>query len=206
MSEEPEKMSINVFTNHRETIMKSDNSTHEFILKLNEEYNNENINLRLKVQELRNKIDDLESENDRYDTSIRYMKGMLKNYVELRNLYKNLNNRMKDLSNLDMKQIRLYRDYNNACENIYERCMNIYYISMLVYLYMGLIDYKYILLSIVTFVSSLYYLQMYYDTNKYKYDDYQTAETIKISINKDNKDIVELENGNNFLDEYIDNL
>ena len=77
---------------------------------------------------------------------------------------------------------------------------------MLVYLYMGLIDYKYILLSIVTFVSSLYYLQVYYDTNKYKYDDYETVETLKIKINKDNKDIVEIENGNNFLDEYIDNL
>ena len=78
MSEEQEKMSINVYTNNKDSIMKSDNSTHEYIMKLNEEYNNNNIKLRFKVQELRDKIDNLEDENDRYDTSIRYMKGMIK--------------------------------------------------------------------------------------------------------------------------------
>tara|TARA_Y100001980_G_C14532432_1_gene308557 strand:- start:702 stop:1322 length:621 start_codon:yes stop_codon:yes gene_type:complete len=206
MSTELETMSINVFTNNKEAIMKTDNSTHEYILKLNEEYNNENIKLRLKVQELRNKIDDIEGENDRFETSNRYMKGLLKNYIELKDLYKKINNRRQDLSNLDMKQIRLYKDYNTVCENIYERCMNIYYISMLVYLYMGLIDYKYILLSLVTFVSSLYYLQVYYDINKYKYDDYKIVEELKLNIKKDNKNISEIENGNDFLEEYIDNI
>ena len=206
MSTELETMSINVFTNNKEAIMKTDNSTHEYILKLNEEYNNENIKLRLKVQELRNKIDDIEGENDRFETSNRYMKGLLKNYIELKDLYKKINNRRQDLSNLDMKQIRLYKDYNTVCENIYERCMNIYYISMLVYLYIGLIDYKYILLSLVTFVSSLYYLQVYYDINKYKYDDYKIVEELKLNIKKDNKNISEIENGNDFLEEYIDNI
>lgn len=206
MSEEQEKMSINVFTNHRETIMKSDNSTHEFILRLNEEYNNENIKLRLKVQELRNKIDDLENDNDRYETSVRYMKGMLKNYVELRDLYRKMNERRKDLSELDMKHLQIYKEYNSVSDNISERCMHIYYICMLFYLYMGLIDYKYILLSIVTLVSSLYYLQMYYDITKYVYNDSQKVDDLRVGIKDDNKSIKEIENGNDFLDEYIDNM
>jgi hypothetical protein len=207
MSEEQEKMSINVYTNNKDSIMKSDNSTHEYIMKLNEEYNNNNIKLRFKVQELRDKIDNLEDENDRYDTSIRYMKGMIKNYVELRDLYKKMNKRRNELNKLDMKEIEKYKEYMKVYEHMNEMCLCVYYGCMFFYLYMGFVDYRYIWLSMFTLASSVYCLQVYYNINMYKEGkNINIINAINLGINEDDKNIKDIEGGNDFLDDYIDNL
>ena len=114
MSNEPEKMSINVFTNQKDAIMKGDNSScNEYILRMNEEYNNSNIDLRIKIQEMKSEMDDLEDCNDKQETSLRYMRGVLKNYVELKILYKSVCNRRCDYNKFCDKELRLSDEYLN---------------------------------------------------------------------------------------------
>ena len=125
MEGEHDKMSINVYTNQKEPIMKADNSSTEYILKMNEEYNNRYVDMQLKIQELRHSYDELEITTDKQDSSIRYMRGMLKNYVELRDLYKSMVGRREELTKIDNKELKMYDTY---CMSVYNSLL--FFISM----------------------------------------------------------------------------
>ena len=198
MSIEPEKMSINVFTNQKEKIMKSDQSCNEYILRMNEEYNNSNIELRLKVEDLNVKIDNLENDNDKQDSSIRYMKGLLKNYVELKMLYKTMNNKRVD-----------YIKFNDKCIKEYYylifMCVAMYYVNLVIFLFVDIITIQTIFAALISLAISLGFCFNYYHMDRQLHNNKQIV-NINDELKKDNKNIEEIEDGCDFISEYIDNL
>lgn len=203
---EPETMSINVFTNNKESILKSDNSSNEYILKMNEEYNNNNIKLNYELQDLKHVVNNLESENDKNETSIRYMRGMLKNYVELKLLYKSVSDRRFECNKLYNKDINNMDKYNTDMYQTIILSIFIYYLTMIVNVYFENTSIYDIFVSVSILISSIIFSTKYYNLNPNITLNHLTIDSIKDDINKSLTDIKVIEDSNNFLDEYIDNI
>tara|TARA_A100001015_G_C14996058_1_gene716257 strand:- start:1108 stop:1737 length:630 start_codon:yes stop_codon:yes gene_type:complete len=209
MEGEHEKMSINVYTNQKESIMKADNSSTEYVLKMNEEYNNRHVDMQLKIQELRHSYEDLENTTDKQDSSIRYMRGMLKNYVELRDLYKSMVERREELTKINNKELKLYDTY---CLNVYNSFlffMFLYFVNNLVLIYAGIISASVFIKSVLSMIicggASIQYYdigRMYNNIGK----DYNLIEKMATGIDEDLAKIKEIEDGSDFLSEYIDGM
>ena len=207
MSDEPEKMSINVFTSKREEIMKSDNSSNEYILKMNEELHNSNIELRIQMQEMKSQIEDLENELDKNDASLRYMRGVLKNYVELKLLYKSLCAKKTDYNKFCDKELKLSDEYINNYYNMIVSCMCMFLMSMLLFMNFNLISLESMLYIVISMVSSFGATYNYYDIDsEFKNINYNIADNITQNIKEEMKKIKEIEDGNDFLSEYINNI
>ena len=84
------KFNINVYEGNKQKIDNADNSTQQYIIIMNEELQNKLRVLQQELNEMKSKNDELESESDKHENSIRYMRGVLKNFVELRNMEKEL--------------------------------------------------------------------------------------------------------------------
>jgi len=71
-------------------------SSHErYIILMNETLQTENRVLTKRNSELEKRIDELEEENENYDTSKRYTRGLLKNFVELERLHSKISDNNK---------------------------------------------------------------------------------------------------------------
>ena len=88
------------------------NEFKDYIIKNNIELQKEiksNIDL-IKTQET--KIQNHEEEEDKYDTRIRYIKGLLQNLNEIRELYSNIKTKSES-------KIEIIRDHNKKTKQIY---------------------------------------------------------------------------------------
>jgi hypothetical protein len=208
MSEEVDKMSINVFTNNREEILKSDNSSTEYILKMNESLTNSIIDLRLKVQELRNKVDELETENDKQDSSMRYMRGMLNNFVELVELYKSVSNRKGDINKVNDKELEFYCGYSNRMFDAYYMTLILYIFSNIVGCYFEFVDISTICKGccsiVICALVSFQYCELI-DDHTFT-DNPKLINAIVNGIEDDTKKIKEIESSSDFISDYIDCL
>ncbi len=209
MSTEPEKMSINVYTTHKDSILKSDNSSNEYILKMNEELNKSNSELRLKVQELRNMIDDLESETDKQDSSIRYMRGMIKNYIELNNLHKSIMVKKNSLSKIDSNELNTFDSYCNDVRDAAMCATLLYMFNNIVFLYFDMVSILGVIQNIFSIFICVFSSCHLYQIGKY-YNifgkDYKVVNNIIKNIDDDIVKIKEIESSSDFLSEYVDNL
>lgn len=80
---------VNIYLNNRAEIdnICKDASPHEkYIILMNQSLHMENIEVNKKNRELETRIDELEEENENFDNSKRYTRGLLKNLVELEKL------------------------------------------------------------------------------------------------------------------------
>lgn len=195
--EDSNRTSINVFTNHKKDILESTNSSNEYILKLNEELNNQYVSVKLECENLKNEMFVLEEDNDKQDKSMRYMRGMIKNYIELNDLHKtisNQRNKMLDFTNRQFEKL----------EHIFYFTILLYLINNIFFMYTGYVTFKILIHNIFSILICTYFSTNYYNythinqNNNYK----ECSQLIDISKNKIN----EIENGNDFLTEYIDGL
>lgn len=79
-----DKKSVNIILRDGENI-NNENEYKEYIIKNNINLTIENKNLLKELNENRQIIDDLEKENERYDESKRYEKGLMHNLYEMKN-------------------------------------------------------------------------------------------------------------------------
>jgi uncharacterized membrane protein len=78
------KDSVNIYVNGDEKDTMSATNIHEnYIIQMNNSLNEENKILRMDNKESQHKIDELEEEIERMEKSKTYMKGLLKNFVEI---------------------------------------------------------------------------------------------------------------------------
>lgn len=209
MSNEPEKMSINVFTTNKESIMKSENSSTEFIIKQNEEYNNSNVTLRIELVQLRNDMERLEEDNDKQDTSIRYMRGMLKNYVELKGLYKSIVESREKLAKIDAKELKMYDKYcidQGLCIMFF---IFLFIMNNLVFVYMGVMPLRVLMKMMLSVVICGSVSCQYYGLNEQMKNmgkDYNLVKNVVEGIDESLVKIKKIESSSDFLSEYIDGL
>lgn len=209
MSNEPEKMSINVFTTNKDSIMKSENSSTEFIIKQNEEYNNSNVKLRIELVQLRTDMERLEDDNDKQGTSIRYMRGMLKNYVELKGLYKSIVESREKLAKIDAKELKMYDKYcidQGLCIMFF---IFLFIMNNLVFVYMGVMPLRVLMKMMLSVVICGSVSCQYYGLNEQMKNmgkDYNFVKNVVEGIDESLVKIKKIESSSDFLSEYIDSL
>ena len=205
MSEDSDKMSINVYTKYKDTIMESKDSSTEYILKMNETMNNSVVNMKVKIKDLRNKIDDLETTNDKHDSSIRYMKGMLKNYVELIELYNTILTKKESINKINQKESDFYACQNNKFVNAYVMMFLLYIFNNMFYVYNGFLDIRSVCKSAISIIictlASCETFKIFRTDFKFQHDN---IKSINISIKECKTKIKEIENSSDFMSEFID--
>ena len=115
-----EKETVNIFfktDDVKNDILKGTSAHEKYIIIQNQTLQQEHRDLSLQIKELELKIKELEDENDTYDESKRYIRGLLKNLVELERFRERISDinqkiaeNIKDTFQEYMKtQLRLFR-------------------------------------------------------------------------------------------------
>ena len=194
------KETINIFLNNesdKEKIFRDpDLSEKRYIILQNDILHSENRQLSQEIHSLQKRVDELEEENDKYDTSKRYTRGLLKNLVELEKLRKGVAETNKYIL---LDTVKKFKDKYET-EKFYFRILEaIISFCFLVILYLKIFDTTYFFLfSIGSLGPIIFVEQMFSNFNIPSYTD-------------ENKLIKELENeikkisdSQDFLNEYID--
>ena len=180
----------------------------EYIIKTNIILQNESKELRDKIKDLETEISNNESEQDKNDNRIRYMKGLINNINEIKNLY------IKLYENNDISSIKYFDDKDKIYKNIKDfHIKNIIYIIVIIIwnLFTALlIISSYTYKIFVLFINAIIILQLYYLYKINYHDIINSTKNIKNKFNdisnknKELKDeIKQLESSTVSLDNWI---
>ena len=123
-------MNINI-TNSKETPETEDYSEFEkYIIKNNIQLTKENKELRLKITELEKQNSEHESENDKYDERIRYMRGLIHNLYSLKEMSTSVRNNWELHAKKTNKLFLKYNDTNGLINKI----IAIYIVNLIIIL------------------------------------------------------------------------
>lgn len=113
MAPSQKPININITSNGEDLQVPNEyNEFREYIVKNNILLQND-IKLKVaEVKELEAKIQEHEEEENKYDSRMRYMKGLLQNLNELRDIYSNI----KDITE---QKVEIIRDHNKTTKTIY---------------------------------------------------------------------------------------
>ena len=89
----------------KDNILTGSTSYEKYIICMNDQLTAENHSLHKKLQDLTTEKDSIEDENEKYDISKRYTKGLLHNLVELEKLHNNARIITKDMFNISHSSI-----------------------------------------------------------------------------------------------------
>ena len=93
MSIEHKSESINIYMRNEEqkaSIMNDLSAERKYIILQNDTLQSENREYSKRIKELENELEELEIDSGKHEKSITYIKGMLKNFVEVDRLYKKI--------------------------------------------------------------------------------------------------------------------
>jgi hypothetical protein len=179
----------------------------KYIIGVNEKLSEENKELRAQLAEKDSENSELESDLGQRETQVRYMRGLLKNFVEIDNLRKDINKKSNNLS-IDQVTIltRIYK-YNKSY-NYYD------YINCIITLF--LICSSLIVDGVTCYILPLIWT-IDYSLKKWRSISLESLEQIKIrteNIKNENKreikskkdEVNAIIKGCDFLNEYIDNI
>ena len=126
-------MNINI-TNSKETSETEDYSEFEkYIIKNNVNLTKENKELRLRIAELEKQNSEHESENDKYDERIRYMRGLIHNLYSLKEMSASVRNNWEDYA---IKSNKLFKKYNgiDCIDGLINKIIAIYIVNLVIIL------------------------------------------------------------------------
>ena len=192
---------VNIFftnDNAKDNTLKDSTPYERYIILMNEMLQTENRKLTSEIHELEKNVGQLEEENETYDNSKRYTRGLLKNLVELEKLHSQISVKRK-LMFLDSK------DYINKYFNKYIylfrvlECMLVVF-SAVIY-HINIFNSIQFLLFSVFFLFPVIFTEMIF--NKFDLPKY----TNDIEVIKEIEDkIKKISDSQDFLSDYIDNL
>lgn len=169
-------------------IIKDDNPAFKFIVLQNDELHNKNKELTIELENVRTKIEEVDTYNDRLEKQKIALQGYLKNEIILAKTYKDLCNNYKKLSEL----------YNR--ERIKERYVSIF---------IGLLFISYLFCYFSIYLSLFILLGNCYNIIKYvqiKNINGNNLTYINQQISKSRKEVESLVKANNLLDQLVDDL
>jgi len=218
MDQDDKNVNINVFTENKEKIMQADNSCQEYILLCNEQ-----LQYTLNVQneetkQLQDYLNELETNSDRTEKTITYMRGLLKNFVQIRNLE-------KKIQDFEINQSNFYKEENKMkSESIVEYVKSVKQ-ALLIYVFINLIFMVFNIISMTMFISQSVFMcsflwcvqltspiQINLATNNYnllkinKLINKLDTKPLALEYKRLKEEVLEIENSIDFLDEYIDGL
>lgn len=110
MSIESKTESINIYLRDQDTktrILSDLSAERKYIILQNDTLQAENKTLNSKINELENQIDELETDSGKMERSMTYIKGMLKNFVEVDKLYRIID---KEQTAMQFELIKIHKD------------------------------------------------------------------------------------------------
>lgn len=204
MSEDT-NMHINVYTNQKDELVNSNKMSEEYIVKVNEQLTNINIVNNKKIDELRNKIDELETISDKQEVSIRYLRGILNNYVELKGLNEMKYKREKSINNILTKTLDNVEDNKIRLRKAFTMIVSLYIINNLLMCYCGFISIDNMFKCMCNFIFVIICSIDCYKVN-FNIDYANLISSYELGIEEDNKKIEEIEKSNDFVGDYIDSI
>ncbi len=187
-----------------ENVSNSINVYEKYIISMNDNFQRENKELRNQIIELEKEKSELVEENDKYDTSKRYTKGLLKNLVELENLH------LKVSKNNESEYKKLVENFERR-KKLSENYVSIYnaiicVILFLVYKFDGL---NFIIQSqcVVEMLSCLLTYHIFSFNYFFRKLNSNIPNNIYIPENIElEAKIKKIKDSQDFLSEYIDNI
>ena len=192
---------VNIFftnDNTKDNTLKDSTPYERYIILINESLQIENRKLSSEINELQGKIGQLEDENESYDNSKRYTRGLLKNLAELEKLHSQISNKHK----------LMFLDSRDYIHNYFKKY--IYFFRLLecslicfsaVIYHNNVFDSMQFLLFSIFFIFPIIFTEIIF--NKFNLPKYTTEiETIKEIEDK----IKKISDSQDFLSDYIDNI
>ena len=202
-----DKKSVNIILHDGEN-NNNENEYKEYIIKNNIHLTIENKNLLKEINEKNQVIDDLEKENERYDESKRYEKGLMHNLYEMKNKSQEQIKLYEEQINIKNK---LSDNINNFTKNILKtfKYYIIYYIfQLIIFNLFDLISFYTLFIIIIINISSII-LFKYLDLEINLKDIMDSDEIYEKNMKKIislNKEINKIQESVTCLDNYIDNI
>lgn len=195
------KETVNIFFKNdtdKEKVLKDSSSYERYIILMNELLQSENRDLAYKNADLQQQISQLESDNETYDNSKRYTRGLLKNLVELEKLRNDVSKISKTRFNGIEKYITTY--YNTQKQYFtYLKSIMIGIIAVIFH-FKFFTTYQFILcFALVS--TPIIFLELHF--RKFKIPSYKAdGEIIKAKEER----IKEISDSQDYLSELIDNI
>jgi hypothetical protein len=174
----------------KKDIMDSASPFEKYIILMNETLQEENRNLMIQIKDQESKINEFEEDNENYDNSKRYTKGLLKNFVEL-----------------DRLRIKIHDIYNTRNTEYKEKLKKMYnYNTIFVYFII-------VLLAFIWKIEFLEIYQFYFLTCTLSVNVYiiqmifyklKISDECNMKIDFIEKEIKKISDSQDFLNEYID--
>ena len=192
---------VNIFftnDNTKDNTLKDSTPYERYIILINETLQSENRKLSSEIHELEKNIGQLEEENESYDNSKRYTRGLLKNLVELEKMH----------AHIYTKQKLMFLDSKDYIQKYFKKYIYLFRILECIMICLSAVIYhnnvfdsiQFSLFSFF-FIFPLIFTEMIFskfDLPKYT-NEIETIKEIEDKIKK-------IRDSQDFLSDYIDNL
>lgn len=128
-------MNINITSSKENTEMEDYSEFEKYIIKNNIQLTNENKELRVQIADLEKQNNEQESEIDKFDEKIRYMRGLLHNLYILKEMNLNLKNNWETYVKNYNKVFKLYHSTDNYLKNL----LLIYILNLIIILFIEIL-------------------------------------------------------------------
>ena len=193
-----ENKAVNIFfkSTDKEDILKGSTPYERYIILQNETIQGENRQLSLKINELQNENTTLQEDVDKYDTSTRYIKGLLKNLSELEKLTSTISSERDVISN---KNFTFYKNFKIKAQK------HIYYLEAIMFVIMAIL-YEFKFLSQLQSIIVIFIILFNIAFTQNMLNNLILDNTENQVIVNTKKKIDDIHKGQDFLYDYIDTL
>lgn len=205
-SEEDKLFNINIYSNKKDQIMNASNSSTEYIILLNEKLQGTVNHLICENKVFEHNISNQETELDKAETTITYMRGLLKNFVEIRKHEKQIMTLSKNKDAYYKNQIRYIGDSFKDLSKTIINIMIVCFVINMVLALMGFISTFFVVFHLLEYAFIIEFTMRSTKYNSISTLLFKSKETFSDKINMKMKDVKKLEDAMDYLDEYIDCL
>lgn len=189
-------------SDNKQLVLENASASEKYIIFMNDNLQTENKELRIKIDDITKEKDELQDDNEKFDTSKRYMKGLLKNLVEIEKLHDEVKKIYIDIHEKRVKDEKIMIDnffrFLNKLKIIFSVLFAItMHFELVNHIYVFTLSFLIIVCilaseSVVRHIKSI--------TNN------SSIQLLMNNINNKENEIKVIKNTQDFLDEYIDNL
>lgn len=177
----------------------------KYIISLNEKLLTENITLRSTISEKDTEMNTIETELGQRETQVTYMRGLLKNFVEMNEIRRDLN---RETSLILADQLTLAARVETQCKKHASYDSYFLLTTMLLYILClgGLSLYILPLLFTIDYALRTWRTNAFSILNEYREKMDTRKKTREVSQKKKAEDLKKIVKGCDFLNEYIDQI
>lgn len=186
----------------RSDIIESASASEKYIIFMNGSLQAENKDLRIKMDSITNERDELLDDNEKFDTSKRYTKGLLKNLVEIEKLHDQVK---KIYINIHEKRVQDEKKLLDMFFKSLNVLKIVFSVLFAVIMHLDLINYVYVFSLLFLTIVCILMAESVGRHIRYILSSSYTNLLID-SIRKKESEIKVIKDSQDFLDEYIDNL